>query len=73
MKNEQGAMKYLITMTDIQGAWDGLAEREQTRILRQHEEFTEALQSAGAFVAVYHLHPRHERRPYARTTLVSRR
>ncbi len=53
-------MKYLITMTDLDGAWDALPEDDQDRILKQHEEFTEALQIAGKFIAAYHLRPRDE-------------
>jgi hypothetical protein len=53
-------MRYMITTTDAEGQWDALPADEQDRILRQHEEFEEALQIADKFVAAYHLYPRDE-------------
>jgi hypothetical protein len=55
-------MKFVIAMTDIEGAWDGLPAEEQKRILARHEEFARDLKAAGSFVEVLHFHPRSEAR-----------
>jgi hypothetical protein len=55
-------MRFVIAMTDIEGAWDGLPPDEQKRILARHEEFARDLKQAGSFVEVLHLHPRSQAR-----------
>jgi hypothetical protein len=55
-------MRFAIAMTDIEGAWDGLPDDEQKRILARHEEFARDLKAAGRFVEVLHFHPRSEAR-----------
>jgi len=51
-------MKFLITMTDADGAWDALGSAEQDRIMKQHEEFRAALEAEGRFVSQCQLFPR---------------
>jgi hypothetical protein len=51
-------MRYAILMTDVEGEWDGLSERQQQAVLDQHVVFRRALEEAGCFVDVLHLHPR---------------
>jgi hypothetical protein len=53
-------MKFMITMTDIEGSWDGLGPEAQQRILEQHARYRTALEEAGCFVDALHLHPRTE-------------
>ena len=55
-------MQYLITMTDVEGAWEALSSDEQERILKQHDAFRAALEAEGRFVLACHLHPRSEAR-----------
>lgn len=55
-------MRFLITMTDLEGAWDALPAAEQERIFKLHDEFEAALRAAGRYVGRMHLHPRSEAR-----------
>ena len=51
-------MRFLITMTDVDGIWDGLSAEKQAAVLDRHREFRQALERAGKFVDAFHLHPR---------------
>ncbi|MGE0623208.1 MAG: YciI family protein [Pseudomonadales bacterium] len=53
-------MKFLITMTDIDGLWEGLSPEKQEAVLSEHRAFRQALERAGKFVDALHLHPRQD-------------
>lgn len=55
-------MRFAISMTDIEGAWDGLDAESQRQILDRHGQLKEALKAAGCYVDALHFHPRHEAR-----------
>jgi len=55
-------MRFAISMTDIEGEWDGLSEAQQHAILSQHQKFKDDLSAAGRFVDALHFHPRSEAR-----------
>lgn len=55
-------MRFAISMTDIEGAWDGLRPERQEEILAQHAALRAELSAAGSFVDVLHFHPRSEAR-----------
>ena len=40
-------MKFLITMTDADGAWDALSSAEQDRIMKQRDEFARPSRRRG--------------------------
>jgi len=53
-------MRFLITMTDLEGTWDALPEAEQQTILAKHTEYENALRAEGRLLATGHCHPRSE-------------
>lgn len=53
-------MRFAISMTDLEGEWDGLPEDRQKEILSRHEAFEKDLRSAGKFVDALHFYPRTE-------------
>jgi hypothetical protein len=55
-------MRFAISMTDIEGAWDGLPPERQEEILAQHRALKAELRAAGSFVDALHFHPRSEAR-----------
>jgi hypothetical protein len=60
------AMKFLSTMTDIDGIWDTLSPDKQDAVLTEHREFRKALHQAGKFVDAFHLYPRQTARTVRR-------
>jgi hypothetical protein len=57
---EDVAMRFAISMTDIEGEWDALPEARQQEILAQHEQLKSDLRAAGKLVDALHYHPRSE-------------
>jgi hypothetical protein len=55
-------MRFLISMTDVEGEWDGLPPDRQREILARHDAFKQALIEKGKFVDACHLYPRSEAR-----------
>lgn len=53
-------MKYIITMTDREGVWDGLSQSRQQEVLQQHAQYRQALEDSGNFLYALHLYPRDE-------------
>jgi hypothetical protein len=53
-------MKFLLMITDVDGAWDRVPQAEQERILQGHGEFGRALTAEGRFVSSFRLRPSRE-------------
>jgi hypothetical protein len=53
-------MKYVITMTDIEGQWDSLSKPDQDAVLERFDRLKEKLTGAGVAWDILHLLPRHE-------------
>ena len=53
-------MRFLITMTDHEGAWEALPDPEQRAILAKHEAYEAALRAEGRLLATGHCYPRRE-------------
>jgi len=53
-------MRFLITMTDHDGAWEALPESDQQAIFAKHAAFEAALEAEGRLLATGHCYPRSE-------------
>jgi hypothetical protein len=50
-------MKFLLMITDIEGAWDQVPAADQARVLQAHDEFGAALRAQGKYVDSHRLRP----------------
>jgi len=59
-------VKFLILMSNDDGAWDALPAAEQTRVLEAHGACERELRAGGHFVASWRLRPAAEARSVVR-------
>jgi hypothetical protein len=57
---KEGAMRFMLLMTDVEGDWDRLSSAEQDRIIQRHEEVQRDLEAQGKFVSTCRLRPGRE-------------
>ena len=53
-------MKFLLMITDVDGAWDRVPPAEQERVFQGHREFARALAAEGKLVGSFRLRPSRE-------------